>query len=66
MGDHIDQKGSVVMPDKLRFDFCNNGIIEADKLGAVEAICREQLAAKLTVSSKEVALSSAKEISGLR
>ena len=32
----------------------------------VEAICRAKLAAKLLVSSKEVALSSAKDISGLR
>ena len=32
----------------------------------VEAICRAKLAAKLPVSSKEVALSSAKDINGLR
>lgn len=32
----------------------------------MEAICRAKLAAKLLVSSKEVALSSAKDISGLR
>ena len=66
LGDHIDQKGSIVMPDKLRFDFSNNGVIEADKLGAVEAICRAQLSSSLIVSSKEVPLSSAKEINGLR
>jgi alanyl-tRNA synthetase len=66
LGDHVDQKGSIVMPDKLRFDFSNNGVIEADKLGAVEAICRAQLASSLPVSSKEVPLSSAKDINGLR
>lgn len=66
LGDHVDQKGSIVMPDKLRFDFSNNGVIEADKLGAVEAICRAQLSSSLPVSSKEVPLSSAKDINGLR
>ena len=32
----------------------------------VEAICRQKLAAQLPVSSKEVALSAAKDINGLR
>lgn len=54
LGDHIDQKGSIVMPDKLRFDFSNNGVIEADKLAAVEQIVRDSVAARQTVSSKEV------------
>lgn len=66
LGEHVDQKGSIVLPDKLRFDFSNNGVVEADKLGQVEAICREKLAAQLPVSSKEVPLAAAKEITGLR
>ena len=66
LGEHVDQKGSIVLPDKLRFDFSNNGVVEWDKLGAVEAICRKQLAEHLPVHSKEVALAAAKEINGLR
>eukprot|EP00798_Chlamydomonas_sp_ICE-L_P016393 gene16393-22595_t len=63
LGDHIDQKGSVVMADKLRFDFSNNGAVDADK---VEAIVCEQLAKQVDVFSREVALTQAKEINGLR
>ncbi|KIZ04229.1 alanyl-tRNA synthetase [Monoraphidium neglectum] len=66
LGDHIDQKGSIVAPDKLRFDFSNNGAVEADKLGRVEAICRDWVARGLPVSSKEVSLGDAKAIKGLR
>lgn len=42
-GDHIDQKGSIVLPDKLRFDFSNPGPVEAAALGKIEAIVRQQV-----------------------
>ncbi|KAG1655811.1 hypothetical protein FOA52_015847, partial [Chlamydomonas sp. UWO 241] len=66
LGDHVDQKGSVVDTAKLRFDFCNNGVVDAKKLGEVEDICRAQLDAKLPVSTKVVPLAAAKDIVGLR
>uniref|UniRef100_A0A383VXA1 Alanine--tRNA ligase n=1 Tax=Tetradesmus obliquus TaxID=3088 RepID=A0A383VXA1_TETOB len=66
LGDHVDQKGSIVMADKLRFDFSNNGPVDAAQLGRVEAICRDWVAAAKPVSSKEVPLSQAKAIVGLR
>ena len=62
----MDQKGSIVLPDRLRFDFSNNGAVDPAKLGRVEAICREWVARGLPVSSKEVSLAEAKGIKGLR
>ncbi len=35
LGDHVDQKGSIVLPDKLRFDFSNAGPVDADKLASI-------------------------------
>ena len=32
LGDHIDQKGSIVLPDKLRFDFSHGGTIAPKQL----------------------------------
>lgn len=66
LGDHIAQKGSIVLPDRLRFDFSHPGVIEPAKLQAIEKMCRDSLAAKQVVYSKEVPLSEARAITGLR
>ncbi|EFJ48362.1 hypothetical protein VOLCADRAFT_120886 [Volvox carteri f. nagariensis] len=66
LGDHVDQKGSIVLPDKLRFDFSNAGPVEANQLAAVEKICREAVAAAMPVHSGEVPLAQARSINGLR
>jgi len=66
LGDHVDQKGSIVLPDKLRFDFSNNGAVDVPKLAAIESICRDWVTKALPVSAKEVSLAEAKAIKGLR
>lgn len=35
-GDHVDQKGSVVLPEKLSFDFSNNGPVSVEQLKKVQ------------------------------
>ncbi|GLI61130.1 hypothetical protein VaNZ11_003405 [Volvox africanus] len=66
LGDHVDQKGSIVLPDKLRFDFSNAGPVETGQLAAVEKICREAVLASMPVFSGEVPLAQARAINGLR
>lgn len=66
LGDHVEQKGSIVRDDVLRFDFSNNGPVDAEKLALVEKIVQEQIQAALPVYKSVVPLDAAKKISGLR
>ncbi|CAD7702717.1 unnamed protein product [Ostreobium quekettii] len=66
LGEHVAQKGSIVLPDRLRFDFSNNGVVDAAKLGEVEAMCRDAIGKELPIYGKEIALSEGRKINGLR
>lgn len=64
LGDHVDQKGSIVQPDRLRFDFSHSGPIDGPTLGRIENICNEELARKLQIYAKDCALADARQING--
>lgn len=66
MGGNIDQKGSLVAPTKLRFDFTHKAPVTTAELDKVEKICNEFIAKNSKVYSKEVPLPVAKAIHGLR
>ncbi|GKC93563.1 alanine--tRNA ligase, partial [Tanacetum coccineum] len=66
LGDHIDQKGSIVLPEKLRFDFSHGKPVKPDDLRRIESIVNEQIKAELEVSAKEASLADAKRVNGLR
>ncbi|XP_057463277.1 LOW QUALITY PROTEIN: alanine--tRNA ligase-like [Actinidia eriantha] len=66
LGNHVDQKGSIVLPEKLRFDFSHGKPVKPDALRKIESIVNEQIKAELDVFAKEATLSDAKCIKGLR
>lgn len=59
-------QGSIVLPDRLRFDFSNNGVVDAAKLSQVETICRNAIRDQLPIYGMEVPLSEGLKIKGLR
>uniref|UniRef100_A0A7N0U3S3 Alanine--tRNA ligase n=1 Tax=Kalanchoe fedtschenkoi TaxID=63787 RepID=A0A7N0U3S3_KALFE len=66
LGDHVDQKGSIVLPEKLRFDFSHGKPVEAEHLSKIESIVNQQIKDELDVYAKEATLEEAKRINGLR
>jgi alanyl-tRNA synthetase len=66
LGDHIDQKGSLVAPTKLRFDFSHKAQVALDQMESVERICNSWIKKDVKVFSQEVDLRTAQEIAGVR
>lgn len=66
LGDHIDQKGSLVAPSKLRFDFSHKQGVTVPELEKIEAISNDWVRKDVGVFSKEMALEEAQKIPGLR
>ncbi|KAJ1665128.1 Alanine--tRNA ligase [Coemansia sp. RSA 1646] len=61
-----DQRGSLVAPDKLRFDFNCKNPIKPEEIRDVEAMCNKIICDNLKVYAKEVPLAEASKIFGLR
>ncbi|KAF8647172.1 hypothetical protein AX16_007002 [Volvariella volvacea WC 439] len=66
LGDHIDQKGSLVAPTKLRFDFSHRGQITIPELEKIEKLSIDWVRKNVKVFSKELELETARKIPGLR
>ncbi len=49
LGDHVNQKGSLVSPDRLRFDFSHHKAMTAEEVLAVESMVNEQVLANTEV-----------------
>lgn len=66
LGDHIDQRGSLVAPTKLRFDFSHKGPVTVPELIKIEKICADWIARNVGVFGKELDLQTGQKIPGLR
>uniref|UniRef100_A0A8D8ZX88 Alanine--tRNA ligase n=1 Tax=Cacopsylla melanoneura TaxID=428564 RepID=A0A8D8ZX88_9HEMI len=66
LGPDSDQKGSLVAPEKLRFDFTNKGAMTAEQVKKTEAEVIRIVQTRKPVYAKLCSLADAKKIKGLR
>lgn len=61
LGAHVNQAGSYVGPDRLRFDFSHFSQVTEEELKEVEAIVNEQILASKAVEIEELPIEEAKK-----
>lgn len=66
LGGDVDQRGSLVNDEKLRFDFTHNHPVSAEDIAQIEEIMNHQIQQDLTVFADLAPLDKAQQISGLR
>jgi alanyl-tRNA synthetase len=66
LGDEVNQKGSLVDQDKLRFDFSHKTGVTKDELEKIEKMSNEYVQRNEKTYSKDVDLDQAREIEGVR
>jgi len=71
LGEHVQQKGSLVDPDKTRFDFSHPKPLGSDEISRIEALIKAQIASAYEVydtldGKREVDQKQARQINTLR
>ncbi|ERI11836.1 alanine--tRNA ligase [Aneurinibacillus aneurinilyticus] len=65
LGTHVNQAGSLVAPDRLRFDFSHFGAVTADELEEIERKVNEQVWRNIEVNIMHKSLSEAKAMGAM-
>jgi alanyl-tRNA synthetase len=61
LGSHVEQKGSLVTPDRLRFDFAHFQAMTPEEIAQVEEIVNREIAAGLCVETNVMGIEDAKK-----
>jgi alanyl-tRNA synthetase len=65
LGTHARQAGSLVEPDRLRFDFTHSGPIDADTLRAIERDVNEQIWANFETTTRQMPYADALDLGAM-
>ena len=61
IGEHVEQKGSNITADRLRFDFSHSDKMTPEQKSEVEKIVNEQIKANLLITTEEMSVEDAKK-----
>jgi alanyl-tRNA synthetase len=61
LGAHVQQKGSLVDPEKTRFDFAHNAPLSADEIRRVERIVNDEILANAAAEARVMAIDEARK-----
>ena len=61
LGSHVEQKGSLVTPDRLRFDFAHFQAMTEEELEKTEALVNQEIQAALPVETAVMDIEEAKK-----
>lgn len=65
LGMHVNQAGSLVTSERLRFDFSHFGQVQADELEKIERIVNEKIWESINVEISQKAIEEAKEMGAM-
>ncbi|MDZ5607641.1 alanine--tRNA ligase [Bacillus pseudomycoides] len=65
LGTHVNQAGSLVTSERLRFDFSHFGQVQADELEKIERIVNEKIWESIDVEISQKAIEEAKELGAM-
>ncbi len=65
LGEHVNQSGSLVAPDRLRFDFTHFKVLDEAELSKVEYLVNQKIWENSPVGCKEVPLEEAKKLGAM-
>jgi alanyl-tRNA synthetase len=66
LGEHVKQAGSIVAPDRLRFDFSHHKGVTKDELRWIEDLVNEQVAQNTPVETYELSYAEAQKRSDIK
>ncbi len=65
LGDHVHQAGSLVAPDRLRFDFSHHSAVDSETLNHIEATTNDRVIENARVTTVETSKTEAQEMGAL-
>ena len=61
LGDHVQQKGSLVDPDKTRFDFAHNAPVTDDQIARIERLVNAEILANAATQARVMPIADAQK-----